>query len=129
MLGRLVICFLAVGGCLGMLMCASNIANSKPEPDYSNPELVNEYIFLPCDAMAQSYEFMYGRFQQTELEYDACVEQSKTSVLLYPSLMCIWINQDMLFRFEHMMSIQKAYRLMCTEETGIRKEPEYEITY
>jgi len=113
---------------LWILLCASEQANAKPEEDLSDPILVQKYLTMPCDAMEDSYEFMYNRIQRTSQEYVACVELSKTSTYKYRGLMCVWIEQDFQFRYTHMKSLERAYILMCGED-GQRKEKEVPIDF
>jgi len=115
--------------CSGIiLLCASEQANAKPSPDESDHDLVTRYITLPCDALEDSYEFMYDRIQKTTNEYQACVELSKHSTYKYPGLMCVWIEQDFQFRYTHMKSLEKAYIIMCGED-GQRKQKRIPIDF
>jgi len=111
-----------------ILLCAAEKADAKPEVDDSVPSLVNQYLTMPCDAMEDSYTFMYDRIQKTTNEYKACIALSKTSKYKYPGLMCLWIEQDFQFRYEHMKSLEKAYILMCGED-GQRIEEEVPIDF
>lgn len=113
-----------------IVMCVAKNADAIPsQPDESIPELVDQYILMPCDAMEMSYEFMYSRIIRLSEEYKNCVSQATNSVEKYPGLMCVWIRQEFYFLYDHMVSMSKAYTIMCDPEDGQRKQPEYEIDF
>lgn len=125
---RVGVMLMAILCSLWIVMCVAERSNAKPVPDESDHDLVTRYIFLPCDAMEDSYKFMYNKIQIVAEEYDACMAAAKQTTYKYPGLMCVWINQDFQFWYVNIKSLDKAYQLMCGED-GQRRQKETEIDF
>jgi len=115
---------------LASIVLFSTAALAKPQgEDLSDPELVNMYIFLDCEAMEYSEGVMILELNRLSRRYIKCIALQDTGALGNPffGLHCIFTEQTWDFRFTHLVSLQTAYELMCNEEG--RKEKEYEIHF
>lgn len=104
--------------------------HAKPQgEDLSDPELVNMYIWLSCEALEYSYEVMRLELNRISLHYVKCITLQDTGALENPwfGLHCVYTKQTFDFRYTHIMSVQEAYNLMCDEDG--RKEKEYKIEF
>ena len=105
-------------------------ASAKPQgEDRSDPELVNMYIWLDCEAMDYSAGAMLLELNRLSKRYIKCIALQDTGALGNPffGLHCIFTKQTWDFRYTHFASLQVAHELMCNEEG--RKEKEYEIEF
>jgi hypothetical protein len=101
-----------------------------PPPDESIPELVKEYMFLPCEALEYSYDFMYNDLwgiTEGLVQCDAA-RDSEDNDDKYFALRCIYLRQHWQLRYDHIKSVEKAWQLMCDDD-GQRKKREYEIDF
>lgn len=106
------------------------VASAKPPgEDKSDPELVNMYIWLDCEALEYSYEVMRLELNRLSRRYIRCLSLQDTDALDNPffGLHCVYTRQTFDFRYTHLKSVQVAYNLMCNEEG--RKDKEYEIHF
>ena len=125
---QLGVMFLALICSAILLLCVTTKSKSRPTGEDWDPVLVEKYLVMPCDAMSDSYDFMYDRIQYTATEFEACVQLAQNNAYEYAGLMCIWIQQDFDFRYTHIKSLERAYDIMCGED-GQRKQPEIEIQF
>ena len=115
---------------LASLVLLGVTASAKPPgEDRSDPELVNMYIFLDCEALEYSHEVMRLELNRLSRRYIRCLSLQATGALDNPffGLHCVYTSQTFDFRYTHLMSVQVAYDLMCDEDG--RKEKEYEIEF
>ncbi len=115
---------------LASIVLLSTAALAKPPgKDFSDPELVNMYIWLGCEAMEYSYEVMRMELDRLSKRYIRCLKLQDTGALGNPffGLHCVFTEQTFDFRYAHIMSLRVAYDLMCNEEGRI--EEEYEIQF
>jgi len=115
---------------LTSLVLLSTTTSAKPPgEDLSDPELVNMYIWLDCEALEYSYEVMRLELNRLSLRYIKCLSLQDTDALNNPffGLHCVYTRQTFDFRYMHLMSVRVAYDLMCNEEG--RKDKEYEIDF
>jgi hypothetical protein len=117
--------WLALLACL-ILTSAAEARIDTPK-DESKPELVKIYIFFPCDALQDSYEFMYSELTHHTERLIMCHNLYENSDYKYGKLMCKFVEMQWQNMYDHMKSVEKAYNLMC-DEVG-RKNPEYEIHF
>ena len=114
---------------LASVVLFSTAAHAKIEPDLSDPELVNMYIWLDCEAMDYSAGVMLLELNRLSKRYIKCIALQDTGALGNPffGLHCVFTEQTWDFRYTHFASLQVAHELMCNEEG--RKEKEYEIEF
>lgn len=100
-----------------------------PGEDLSDPELVNMYIWLDCEAMEYSYDVMRLELNRLSQRYIKCLSLQDTGALDNPffGLHCVFTKQTFDFRYTHIVSLKAAYDLMCNEDG--RKVEEYEIRF
>ena len=103
-------------------------ANLNSIIDESKPELVERYILLSCDALKATAKFQYALLRRAYEDLEVCREYSKTSDYKYKTLMCLYVEMQWQFMYEHLMSVLAAGDLMC-DAKGTRKNPEYEIHF
>ena len=113
---------------LSFLMLGATPAN-PPGEDLSDPELVAMYIWLECDALEYSYEVMRHDLGNISKRYIKCISVQDNNPLENPwyGLQCVFVSQTFDFRYTHLMSVDKAWHLMCDEDG--RKEKQYEIDF
>ena len=104
----------------------STAAHAKIEPDLSDPELVNMYIWLDCEAMEYSRGVMLIELDKLSKRYIRCLSIQDTGALgnLWFGLHCVYTKQTFDFRYTHLMSLETAYDLVCIDEVE-----EYEIDF
>lgn len=110
---------------LASVVLLSTAALAKlPGKDYSDPELINMYIFLDCEAMEYSKGVMLLELKRLSRRYIKCLSIQDTGALGNPffGLHCLFTKQTGDFRYTHLKSLEVAYDLMCDEEG--RKEME-----
>ena len=115
---------------LASIILLSTAAVGKPPgKDFSDPELVNMYIWLDCEAMEYSYEVMRLELNRLSRRYIKCLSLLDEGALDNPffGLHCVYTKQTFDFRYMHLMSVREAYNLMCNESG--RKDKEYEIDF
>lgn len=106
---------------------------NPPGADTSVQELVMNYIHLPCDALVYSYEWMRRDLIMIANAYTTCLSKQDTStdpIVVgdeWFGLQCVYINHHFDFRYDHIMSVSKAWHLMCDE--GGRKARQYKIDF
>ena len=111
---------------LASVVLLSTAAHAKPEPDLSDPELVNMYIWLDCEAMEYSKGVMLIELNKLSQRYIRCLSIQDTGALgnLWFGLHCVYTKQTWDFRNIHLMSLETAYDLVCIDEVE-----EYEIDF
>lgn len=115
------------------LLLAAPAQSKPPGEDMSVHELVMNYIHLPCGALIYSYGYMYREMTMLTSAYQICATKQRSSVDptvindQWFGLQCSYIHQYWQLRYEHIMSVAKAWNLMCNEEG--RKEEQYEIQF
>ena len=114
---------------LASVILLSTSALAKPREDLSDPELINMYIWLDCEALEYSREVMRLELNRLSRRYIKCLSLQDTDALDNPffGLHCVYTRQTFDFRYMHMMSVEVAYDLMCYE--GGRKYKEYDIDF
>lgn len=117
--------WLALLACLILTSAAE--ARTDTPPDESKPELVKLYLFFPCDALEDSYEFMYNELQHQYERLTMCHTLYDNSDYKYSKLMCMYVEMQWQNMYDHMKSVEKAYHIMC-DAVG-RKDPQYEIQF
>lgn len=112
-----------------LLLLGTTVPANPPGEDFSDPELVTMYIWLECEALEYSYEVMRHDLGNISKRYIKCISIQDNNPLGNPwyGLQCVYVKQTFDFRYTHIMSVEKAYNLMCTEDG--RKEERYEIDY
>ncbi len=100
-----------------------------PPVDESKPELVKLYLFMPCDALVDSYEFQYNQLKHV-LEHLKQCHAAATGApnYKYGKLMCLYVKMQWEYLYDHAKSVEKAYNLMCNE-SGDPKNRQYEIDF
>lgn len=97
--------------------------------DFSDPDLVKGYFGMPCDALAQSYEFQYNELTHITGRLLACHKAAAENPdYIYGELMCAYIQIQWNLMWTHAKSVEKAWQIMC-DDNGVRKYPEYEIDF
>jgi hypothetical protein len=117
--------WLALLACL--VLTASAVARTDTPPDESDPELVKKYLFFPCDALEDSYDFLYNELTHMTERLVKCHKLYDGDNYKYGKLMCLYVKMQWEYTFTNLKSVEKAYHLMC-DEIG-RKNPEYEIDF
>ena len=103
-------------------------ANAKTEPDESVHELVMEYLYLSCEALQYSYNYMYKELMRITVSYQKCLnKQESDDTDPLRGLQCVYIKQHWQLRYDHINSVEKAWQLVC--EGSDRKEKQYEIEF
>ena len=111
-----------------LLMAAAVGAKPGNEPDRSDPELVREYIAMPCDGLDKLYQYLYQEMVHLTNHYKACLNNADASDDPYAYLVCYYDKLEWDLIYSHAMSVTKAYNLMCND-WGERTNPEYEIEF
>lgn len=115
------------------LLLATAAPANPPGADESVQELVMNYIHLPCDALVYSYEWMRRDLIMIANAYAVCLSKQDTSTDptiqddQWFGLQCVYINHHFYFRYDHIMSVRKAWHLMCDRDG--RRERQYEIEF
>lgn len=104
-------------------------SDAKPSPDESDHDQVLLYMYLPCEAMIVSHEFMTRQMLDKEKEYNMCLINAILSDFEWARLLCVYINHDIDFKYTNLKSIEKSYIIMCDPVTGERANPMVEIDY
>jgi hypothetical protein len=123
---RIPVKWLALIACLFITTSAG--ARIDDPIDESKPELVKMYLFFPCDALEDSYEFMYNELTHHTERLVRCHALYDESDYKYSNLMCKYVEMQWQNMYDHMKSVEKAYHIMCND-WGERKDPEYEIDF
>jgi hypothetical protein len=89
--------------------------------------LVKQYLLLPCDAMIDSYAFQYNELSMLAERLSGCHEVAETSTYKYKHLICLYIQMQWEYLYDHAKSVEKAHVLMCDDED--RKNPVHEIDF
>ena len=99
------------------------VPSNPPGADLSDPELVTHYIWLECEALEYSYEVMRHDLGNISKRYIKCIGIQDNNLLGNPwyGLQCVFVSQTFHFRYTHLMSVAKAWNLMCNEEGRIEK--------
>jgi hypothetical protein len=119
--------WLALLACLFVVTAAG--ARIDHPVDKSKPELVERYIFLPCELLAHSYRFQSKELIHISKHLDSCHKANKEMPEYeWGPVMCLYIQLQWQLMYDHMHSVEKAWMLMCNEN-GERKAPEYEIDF
>ena len=106
---------------------------NPPGEDESIHELVMHYIYLPCDALEYSIDFMNHEMVALDRAYEICISKQDLSpnpiitTDKWFGLRCVYVLQHWQLRYDHLMSVEKAWDLMCYEDG--RKEKQYEIDF
>jgi hypothetical protein len=107
---------------------ASAIVDPPPD-DHSDPALVRAYIGMPCDGLDEIYSFVYDGMVHTFNHYKDCLERAESDPdFKYGHLKCYYMKMEWDLLDKHASSIEKAWNLMC-DDSGVRKNPEYEIDF
>ncbi len=104
-------------------------SDAKPSPDESDHDQVLLYMYLPCEAMVVSHEFMTRQMLDKEMEYNMCLVNAILSDFEWARLLCVYINHDIDFKYTNLKSMEKAYIIMCDPVTGERANPMKSIEY
>ena len=104
-------------------------SDAKPSPDESDHDQVLLYMYLPCEAMAVSHEFMTRQMLDKEMEYNMCLVNAIISDFEWARLLCVYINHDIDFKYTNLKSMEKAYHMMCDPATQYRRNPIVDIDY
>jgi len=110
---------------LASVVLLSTTAQAKPPgEDLSDPELVNMYIWLDCTAMEYSEGVMQIELNKLTQRYVKCLSIQDTGALGNPwfGLHCVYTKQTLDFRYTHLMSLYKAYNLVCNEDGRIEEQ-------
>jgi hypothetical protein len=118
--------WLALLACLFITTAAG--ARIDDPIDESTPELVKTYIFFPCDALRDSYEFMYNELTMHTERLVKCHKLYDDSDYKYKDLMCLYVQMQWQNMYDHMKSVEKAHELTC-DDWDMKKSPEYEISF
>jgi hypothetical protein len=124
--------WLALLACL--LITTSSAARTDDPKDESVPDLVKQYLFLPCDAMSESWQFIYNELHIITERYQKCVafyvseEGEGHEGTKYPQLLCLYVRMQWQYMYDHIKSLEKAHELTCDDHNE-KKNPEYEIHF
>lgn len=116
----------------GLAACLFMIAHksdAKPSPDESDHDQVLLYMYLPCEAMVVSHEFMTRQYLDKQQEYNMCLIDAIISDFKWARLLCVYVNHDIDFKYTNLKSMEKAYEIMCDPVTGERANPMMEIKF
>ena len=116
-------------GLTACLFLLSHRADAKPSPDESDHDQVLLYMYLPCEAMVVSHEFMTRQMLDSEKEYNMCLVDAIISDFKWARLLCVYINHDIDFKYTNLKSMEKAFEIMCDPVTGERANPMVEIDF
>lgn len=110
-------------------LLATTAPANPPGKDYSDPELVNMYIWLACDALEYSYTAMRADLNTLSKRYIKCIAIQDNDDLKnhWYGLTCVFHKQTFDFRYTHIKSVEKAWNLMCNDDG--QKEEQYEIDF
>jgi hypothetical protein len=104
-------------------------AAPNTEVDESKPELVKRYMFMNCELLEASYEFQYIELEHLYEHLTDCHEVAELHPeYAYGEVMCLYVQMQWEYVYDHIKSVEKAWRLMCDED-GTRKNPVYEIEF
>lgn len=112
-----------------ILFLIAHKADAKPSPDESDHDQVILYMYLPCEAMIVSHEFMTRQMLDSEKEYNRCLVNVILSDFEWARLLCVYVKHNVDFKYTNLKSIEKAYEIMCDPVTGERANPMIEIKY
>jgi hypothetical protein len=120
----------AIAGAVILIMALSASAIVDPPPeDESKPELVKKYIFMPCEALEESYEFQYHQLEHLIEHIKQCkIATDANPDYKYGPLMCLYVRMQWQYMYDHAKSVEKAYNLMC-DNSGEPKNRQYEIDF
>ena len=116
-------------GLTACLFLFAHRSDAKPQPDESDHDQVLLYMYLPCEAMIVSHEFMTRQMLDKEQEYNMCLVDAILSDFEWARLLCVYINHDIDFKYTNLKSMEKAYIIMCDPVTGERANPMKSIEY
>ena len=111
-----------------LLMAAAVGAKPGNDVDRSDPELVREYISMPCDGLDKLYVYLYDEMVHLTNHYKACLANADAGDDPYGYLVCYYDKLEWDLIYSHAVSVEKAFHLMC-DDWGERKNPEYEIEF
>ncbi len=112
-----------------ILFLIAHQSDAKPSLDESDHDQVLLYMYLPCEAILVSHEYMTRQMLDSEKEYNKCLVNAILSDFKWARLLCVYINHDVDFKYTNLKSIEKAYLIMCDPVTGERANPMVEIQY
>ena len=99
------------------------VPSNPPGEDLSDPELVTMYIWLECEALEYSLDVMHHDLGNISKRYIKCIGIQDNNPLANPwyGLQCVFVKQTFDFRYTHILSVLRAYNLMCNEEGRIEE--------
>lgn len=112
-----------------VLFLVAHKAESKPQPDESDHDQVILYMYLPCEAMVISHEFMVRQMLDFKEDFNECLVDSIKSDFKWARLLCVYVQHNVDFKYTNIKSVEKAWEIMCDPMTGQRSNPLYEIDY
>jgi hypothetical protein len=115
--------------CAIVLFLIAHRADAKPQPDESDHDQVILYMYLPCEAMEVSHEFMTRQMLDNEKKYNICLVNSILSEFKWARLLCVYVQHDIDFKYTNIKSVEKAWEIMCDPVNGQRRNPMVEIKY
>ena len=118
--------WLAFVACL--LIAVSAGANPDTPVDESIPELVAEYVTMPCDFLHFSSIFLDVELEHIVRRHAKCQKIVGESELKYGTFLCGYVELQRQFVYGHIKSVEKAYALVC-HAGGIRKNPQFDIDF
>jgi len=118
---------IVIGTILTWALSAGAIVDPVPE-DKSDPELVREYIGMPCEGLDKLYAYLYSELIHLTNHYKACIDRAENGDDPFLHLVCYYEKLEWELIYSHAVSVEKAYNLMCND-WGERKEREYEIDF
>jgi hypothetical protein len=112
-----------------LLMAAAAASKPGNPVDRSDPDLVREYIAMPCEGLDELYSFLYDGMVHMTAHYKDCLERAKNDPdFEYGYLKCYYVKLEWDLLDRHASSIERSWELMC-DDWGNRKEREYNIDF
>ncbi len=113
---------------LTTLLAGPADARIDTPPDMSDPDLVKQYITMPCKALKDSYTFQFAMASHDDRHLNECYEKIKSGKHQHGELMCLYALIHKQFILNHAFSSLKAHELMCNDD-DTTKERQYEIHF
>jgi hypothetical protein len=113
-----------------ILIWAMSVGARIDDPvDESKPELVKMYVFFPCDALDESYDFQYEQLTHLTGHLISCHKEANDNPdFKYGKLMCLYVEMQWQLMYDHAKSVEKAWQLTC-DDHGRPLNPQYEVDF
>ncbi len=110
------------------LIAATAGANPDTPVDESLPELVLEYITMPCDFLEASSLFLNAELESVVKKHAKCQLLVDENDVKYGTYLCGYLELERQFVYIHLKSVEKAKKLAC-HDGGIRKNRQFNVEF